>query len=246
MQIGASTRRRDRSAIAGSIAIHLCALACLAILPRGSFPSEEPDERRLLASLIRIEHRASAAPAPRTARRRVAVQPAPVAPPPEIHVERATAHASHPMIVKAERAAPVPAVTDAPGDPGAAATEPPATIAVQAAPPQAAPAASTRPAVREAPATSPPVALAGMYGPFGSKYGSAPPEELVQTLRSRYPGFDIRVSIDENGHATAVEFVRGPSDTALRDELRTRLMAARYVPDERDGLYIAGTVTIKT
>src|SRR3981081_1088932 len=51
------TPRRDRAAIATSLAIHCCVLQVLAMLPGATFPTTDPDERMLLMGQIRIEHR---------------------------------------------------------------------------------------------------------------------------------------------------------------------------------------------
>jgi len=57
MLAAARTPQRDRIAIAGSIAIHVCVLIVWAALPRPSFPTDDPDERTLFASIIRLERR---------------------------------------------------------------------------------------------------------------------------------------------------------------------------------------------
>src|ERR1700736_2802517 len=52
------TPRRDRIAIGGSIAIHCCVLAAALLVIPPPFQANDPDERALLTSLVRVEHRA--------------------------------------------------------------------------------------------------------------------------------------------------------------------------------------------
>jgi len=55
----------------------------------------------------------------------------------------------------------------------------------------------------------------------------------------------VRVIVDEYGHATSIEFVRPPADATLREELRTRLLAARFVPANCNGLRCTGTLELR-
>ena len=58
-------------------------------------------------------------------------------------------------------------------------------------------------------------------------------------------GFVVRITVDENGRATSIEFVRAPTDPAQREELRTRLLAAHFIPAACNGLRCAGTVELR-
>lgn len=241
------TPQRDRTAIAISIALHCCVLALLAMLPGASFPATDPDERALLVGQIRIEHR----PPPRIATpRRAPAVPAVVqqaAVRPVIHTLIATGRASHAMIVATEaRAAYVapaaaapkrrPVVNDAPTRIAAVATNPSTATASQ-------PAASSAPA---SPAPNP-VAARGEdgIGNFGETYPASVEPSLRATLFAGISGIDVRITVDESGHAVSVEFVRAPPDTSQREELRTRLLAARFIPANCNGLRCTGTVELK-
>jgi hypothetical protein len=240
------TPQRDRTAIGISIALHCCVLALLAMIPGATFPAADPDERALLVGQIRIEHR----PAPKVAvPRRAPAAPAAVqqqAVRPLIHTLVATGRASRAMIVATEaRAAYVPHAAAAPKQRpvvnettrlAAVATQPNTQIASQPAPP-AAPAS---------PAPSP-VAARGEdgIGNFGETYPASVEPSLRATLFAGISGIIVRITVDEGGRATSIEFVRAPADTAQREELRTRLLAAHFIPANCNGLRCTGTVELK-
>jgi hypothetical protein len=240
------TPQRDRTAIGISIALHCCVLALLAVLPGATFPTTDPDERALLVGQIRIEHRPP--PAIPHARRAPAA-PAPVqqqAARPVIHALVATGRASRAMLVATEaRAAYVPQTAAAPKRQPvvhdatqrlAAATQPNTQTASQ-------PAATSAPA---APAPSP-VAARGEdgIGNFSETYPASVEPSLRATLFAGISGIVVRITVDESGRATAIEFVRAPADTAQREELRTRLLAAHFIPANCNGLRCTGTVELK-
>lgn len=241
------TPRRDRTAIAISIAVHCCVLAVLALLPGATFPATDPDERTLLTGQIRIEHR----PRPQIAHTRRAVAatviPQQQAVRPVIHTVITNGHATHEMLVAPEaRAAYVPA-------PAAAATSRPvvnytttrlAAVATQPSTETAAQAApTTAPA---APAPSPVLAQRDDgIGNFGETYPASVEPALRATLFAGISGIIVRITVDESGHATSIEFLRPPPDAAQREELRTRLLAAHFIPAACNGLRCTGTVELK-
>ncbi len=251
MQTGASSRRRDRTAIGSSIALHVCALALLVALPRSSLPTEEPDERILLSSIVRIQ----AAPRPHraTARPVRAADPRPAVTLPPLHVTAATERARRPLVVAAEHRYATPA--PAPAEPRA---QPPAAVPVVAAPsrppaviptatPTATPAATRSPAAVAA-ATAVPTAAdreVGM-GNFGETYPARPVPGLVDALRAKVPHLVARITVDERGRATSVALLAGTEDQALRDEITRTLLAATYIPASCNGLSCSQTFELRT
>lgn len=241
------TPRRDRAAIATSIAIHCCVLTVLAMLPGATFPTTDPDERMLLMGQIRIEHRER--PHITQTRRAAAI---PVAPQqqairPMIHTVIATGQASHEMLVAREaRAAYVPA-------PAVAATRRPvvnyAPTRVAIATPVTAVEPTAKPVATTAPAPPAPSPVAAQredgIGNFGETYPASVEPSLRATLFAGISGIVVRITVDEGGHATSIEFVRAPVDAAQREELRTRLLAARFIPANCNGLRCTGTVELK-
>ena len=238
----ATSPGRDRTAIGISIAIHCCVLASLVFVPQPAFSPDIADERVLLTSIIHIEHR----PAPKPPRHRV-LPPAPLAIPvadrTALHVARADAHASramivaserqfdpHPEVIKQTRSVVVPA-------PVAVETEAPAAVVTAAASTQT---PSPTP-------TASPVAVAheAGIGNFGEDYpAKVDPQARGALFAGITDAVQLKVSVDESGHAVAVEFMRPPSDPALLQELRSRLMAARFIPAVCNGLRCAGTVPL--
>ncbi|HTD38057.1 MAG TPA: hypothetical protein VK669_11120 [Candidatus Limnocylindrales bacterium] len=245
------TPRRDRIAIAGSIAVHLCvlALATTTIL-RPAIPLGEPDERTLFTSLLRIEHRSPA---------REAVHPRAVAPParpvvtavapPVIHAAITHERASHALLVKAEhRAATAPIVipTEPPKRVQPVVTQAPAvqaTIAPRAV--AGAPAATAAPSAAPAPAPQAVAQREDGIGNFGETYPASIDPSLRGTVLAGISGVVVRITVDENGRPTGIDFVRAPADAAQRDELRSRLLAAHFIPAACNGLRCAGTVELK-
>ena len=217
------------------------------MLPGATFPTTDPDERMLLTGQIRIEHRER--PHITQTRRAAAIPVAPQqqAARPVIHTVIATGQASHQMLVAREaRAAYVPA-------PAAAATRQPAVnytptrlavvTPVTAAEPAAKPVATAAPAP---PAPSPVAAQReDGIGNFGETYPASVEPSLRATLFAGISGIVVRITVDEGGHATSIEFVRAPVDAAQREELRTRLLAARFIPANCNGLRCMGTVELK-
>jgi hypothetical protein len=241
------TPQRDRTAIGISIALHCCVLALLATIPGATFPATDPDERALLVGQIRIEHR----PPPKIAvPRRAPAAPAAAqqqAARPVIHVLIATGRASRAMVVATEaRAAYVPQSAPAPKE-RPVVNEASTRIAAVATQPNTQTASqSTANAPPASPAPSP-VAARGEdgIGNFGETYPASVEPSLRATLFAGISGIFVRITVDEGGHATSIEFVRAPADTAQREELRTRLLATHFIPANCNGLRCTGTVELK-
>jgi hypothetical protein len=243
------TPRRDSIAIAGSIAVHLCVLVlALASFPRASFPVDDPDERTLLTQILRIERR----PPPHVApprRAPVAIVTAPDVRRPVIHAAVTVEHASHKLVVAAEHragAAPAPRASARPV-PNRAIAMTRAVVAQKASIVAAAPEAA---AATAAPAASPapsPVAAQREegIGNFGETYPASIDPSARGTVLAGVNGVVVRVTVDENGHATSIDFLRPPADSALREELRTRLLAARFIPAACNGLRCSGTLELR-
>ncbi len=243
MPTAATLRRRDRTAIAGSIAVHLCVLIALASLFRGAFPSGEPDERPYLTALIRVEHHPTPAPQPHRVvpvERTVAV-----ATPPPIHAAKAVERAIRALVQGPENRAPVRRDRSS-----RLALIPAAPAAIAMAQPTAPPTPAATPVATAAPAatsaaTAAPQVSDGI-GNFGESYPASVDPDLRSAFFSGIAGrFDVRITVDEGGRATAIEFVRGPDDPVLRDQLRARLLAARFIPAACNGLRCAGTVELR-
>jgi hypothetical protein len=241
------TPRRDSIAIAGSIAVHLCVLAlALATYPQASFPVDDPDERTLLTQILRIEHRPPPHVAP-ARREAVSALPAPVTKLPVVHAAVTVEHASHKLVVAAEHragAVPAPRASQRPEPSRAVAMTRAVAAQPVAAPPAAEPAATAAPVASPAPS---PVAAQREegIGNFGETYPAALDPAARSTVLAGANGVVVRITVDENGRATSIEFLRPPADAALRDELRTRLLAARFIPAACNGLRYAGTVELR-
>ncbi|GAC1659523.1 MAG: hypothetical protein NVS4B13_04550 [Candidatus Elarobacter sp.] len=246
MVTAARTTRRDRIAITGSIAIHLGVLAFLVALPHPSVPVDDADERTLSAPhVIQIEHRA---PPAVTQTPRALAQPAPTqAMVPVVRTAVTVERAARKLVVAAERAARSPA----PPAPAEWVSRPALSV-TQSAPEAPHPVAgvpaerslTTAPSV--APAPSPVVAQREEgIGNFGETYPAAVDPAARNALFAGTHGVVVRVTVDENGRATAIDFVRSPADAMQRDELRARLLAARFIPAACNGLRCAGTVELR-
>ena len=168
---------------------------------------------------------------------------------PVIHAAVAVEHAKRRLVVATEHRAAV----IAPVRPHA----PPRLAKVVATPPQLA-LAATKPAdgslapptptpqPTASPAPSPVVAARDDgIGNFGETYPASIEPALRGGLIAGVGAFDVRITVDESGHAVAVDFIRAPADPALRDELRTRILAAHFIPAACNGLRCAGIVELK-
>jgi hypothetical protein len=103
------------------------------------------------------------------------------------------------------------------------------------------------PAPSVAAATPAPVAQTEEgIGNFGETYPASIEPSLRSALAAVGSGFVVRVDVDENGRATAVQFMSSPPDPTLREELRVKLLAARFIPAACNGLRCAGTVELRT
>ncbi len=248
MHTGASSRRRDRTAIGGSIALHVCVLAALAVMPHSPrFPSEEPDERVLLTSLVRIQ-RPTAPPRP-VVRRLTAVpprvQPRPATPPP-LDVAVTTEHARRALVVPAEHRYVPPAPPPTRHVVPARRTASAPLVVAAAAPPVAPPTASATP-------TAAPSATPGAGRARGRDRqlrrdlsGLARPAAARRADRGR-GRIVVRVTVDERGRADRRR-VRARAGRRRRCARRctAALLAARYIPAACNGLRCSGTFEIRT
>lgn len=103
-------------------------------------------------------------------------------------------------------------------------------------------AAASPPAV---PATeaSPPVAPVGGWGEFARPLVAD--SEALARIRTRYAKSGlIRITIDEGGHATEIDFTQSALDEGLRTALEQQLKTLRYLPAECNGLHCAGALDI--
>jgi len=249
MPTDATLPGRDRTAIAGSIAVHLCALFALAALFHGTFASGEPDERPYLSAIVEIKRLATPRPTPVPPKLAAAPRAASVATAPPIRAAVAVARSPLRQFVAPEVRAAVP-VRRAKHARTALAPSAPDRIAVAQ---PSAPATAAAVAANVAPATPAPSATAAPaparedgIGNFGETYPAAVDPQLRSAFFTGIAGsFDIRITVDENGRATAVDFVRAPDDPALREQLRARLLAARFIPAACNGLRCAGTVELR-
>ncbi|MBV8600291.1 MAG: hypothetical protein JO359_01880, partial [Candidatus Eremiobacteraeota bacterium] len=66
-------------------------------------------------------------------------------------------------------------------------------------------------------------------------------DEVVALLGKRGT---VVVSVDDQGRATEVRITATGIDPALLDDVRKRLLAARYAPVERDGIAFDGRLRI--
>ena len=241
MVAAAHPPRRDRLAIAGSIAIHLCVLATWAALPRAPLPADDPDERALLTSVLQIEHR----PPPARIRRAQPRHAAPAATPrfaaPSVQAAVTHQRAARKLVVATEHRAASPSKT--------AVVRRPRSVALAGAPDPARPEPATPAAPSAAPAppaaTPVPAQREEGIGNFGETYPAALDPAARGTLVAWLNGAIVRIAVDENGRATAIEFVRPPPDPAQREELRSRLLAVHFIPAACNGLRCAGSVELR-
>ncbi len=235
--------RRDRTAIALSIALHCCVLAFVATIAVPAFGPDVQDERTLITGIIRIEHRTP----PRIAHVRPATLPPPTTRPavvPVVRVARTVSHAARALVVPAERrfaarstAAPAKAASTAAAGPVIAAAVPQPPAAAASATPTPLPTASPAPVAADAHEDG--------IGNFGEDYpAKVDPESRGMLFAGISDAVQLRVTVDESGHAVAIEFVRAPADPATMQELRNRLLAARFIPAVCNGLRCTGTVPL--
>jgi hypothetical protein len=236
--------RRDRTAIVLSIAFHCCVLALAATIAVPTFSPDVQDERTLLVGVIRIEHRTP----PRLAQARPATLPPPATArpvaPPVLHVVRSVSRAARALVVPAERrfsarSAQAPAKRTRPVAPE------PVVVAAADTHPLAAATAMPAPPATATPAPAAAVAREAGIGNFGEDYpAKVDPQSRGGLFAGINDAVQLRVTVDESGHVVAIEFVRAPSDPAMVQELRNRLLAARFIPAVCNGLHCAGTVPL--
>jgi hypothetical protein len=235
--------RRDRTAIVLSIALHCCVLGFAATIAMPTFSPDVQDERTLLAGVIRIEHRAP----PRVVRARPATlaPPAtarPVAPP--VRVARSVSRAARALVVRAERRFSAPSA-EAPAKAARPTAPAPVVVAAAAARPLAAATAMATPLATATPAPVAALPREAGIGNFGEDYpAKVDPQSRGGLFAGINDAVQLRVTVDESGQVIAIEFVRAPADPAMVQELRNRLLAARFIPAVCNGLRCAGTVPL--
>jgi len=197
----------------------------------------------VLTSMIRLEQRPPrhAAHAQRAAAAAPAVRV--VAEAPVLHVAKADARLERTTVVPSEvRYRPQARAR------GAVTAGPP-PVAVDRTAPIAQPAAARAddaPAA-VAPSTAPVVAQhEDGIGNFSENYPAQVDPHARSGLFEGVAGSVIlRVDVDETGRVTAISFVRAPADPALKDTLRSRLLATRFIPAACNGLRCSDTIELK-
>jgi hypothetical protein len=234
--------RRDRTAIALSIALHCCVLAFVATIAVPTFSPDVQDERTLLAGIIRIEHR----PPHRIAQALASLRPREAARPatlPALRVARSVSHAARALVVPIERRFSVSA-SKAPANTARRAPVEPVVAAVAASRPLAGAAATPTPLPAATPAPAA-VAHEDGIGNFGEDYpAKVDPQSRGTLFAGINDSVQLRVTVDESGHVVAIEFVRAPADPATVQELRNRVLAAHFIPAVCNGLRCTGTVPL--
>jgi hypothetical protein len=236
--------RRDRTAIVLSIALHCCVLAFAATIAVPTFSPDVQDERTLLVGIIRIEHRTP----PRVAHVRPAPLPRPATArpvaPPVLQVARSVSRAARALVVPAERRFTAHSA-QAPAKPARPIAPRPVVVAAADAHPLVAASAAPTPLPTATPAPVAAVPREPGIGNFGEDYpAKVDPQSRGGLFAGISDAVQLRVMVDESGHVVAIEFVRAPADPAMAQELRNRLLAARFIPAVCNGLRCAGTVPL--
>jgi outer membrane biosynthesis protein TonB len=233
--------RRDRIAIASSIAAHLCVLGFVLAAEPVSDPGRGIAHESLAAvPILRLERRATPPP------------PRPLPPPHRVERPHVAATAPPTRIIRSFRtAAKAPVTAHAP-----IAAPDPDRIALQTAKT----AAEARVAVVPTPAPTPPptpeptppptpqpTADHGNGGLFGQNYHAIPnpPEALKALVASVAQHLRLRIHVDERGKATAVDFLTPIADAAAADALRAQILALTYVPADCNGLRCADELEVR-
>jgi hypothetical protein len=255
---------RNRLAIASSIAVHLCALVALCLVPVPRVAKSDAPPTGLVVHIVKraapgpparpVSDRRTAPPAlaPPPVRRLAFV--AAVRVPPRPAVRAGTLLAAGTRLRVVDR--PLTAVlTTGTSDADAAGARPPAAAA-----PAAAPAATdAAPPPTAAPAASAPAKAGGVSGGgggastgnrglFSASYPPAPAQRgALDAIRATLPTrARVRITVDENGRAAVVDWLTPPPDAALADTIRAKLMALAYIPAECDGLPCTGIISLTT
>ena len=237
-----SGRQRDRTALAISIALHVCAWTLLALALRSIFPPPPPGDVYIVR-IPQVDRLPAAKAAPLQHEPSL---PPPQPPPPALHI--AIAHLHRRPIVAGEqryaqpvrRAAPDAAALTLAGAP-AAGDDAPAPAPSSTPSPVA---VAVAPSPRGDPATTAGGNSEGI-GNFGESDAAAlAPEARAALVAGIASGFVVRVKVDENGHATDVAFLRGPDDPAMRELIRERLFAAHFIHAVSNGLPVEGAVEL--
>jgi hypothetical protein len=246
---------RLRTAIALSIAVHLCALLLLAAVLGDRFVALTSEADNGAATYVTsIVHRVhpvvpvNRPPAP--ALRPAAVRLAPPVPQPAAAVVGAQS-VRHETPVRHARPAergmlrprPALALVPATAAPTAVPAPSPSPSPPIATPPPSAPSAP--------PATLTPTPAAAVAANFGGLFSQNYPPALaaaadlaqIRALLDR--SARILVDVDETGRATGVHFLAPVSDPEIEGQIRAKLLALHYVPADCNGLHCDGTLEIR-
>ena len=236
MVVGRTFASSDRRALLASVALHALAIVLAAAFIRREFGL---DTQPGLDTVIHIEQRIAVerllAPVPHGA-----AHPAPAraVPRPPDRVDATTG----PLLAARAAAPPAAGTRNAPHTVTTAvpAVKAPAARTVAMAVEPAVPALQHQALTATPPPTpAPPPAAGGFAQNHPAIFWDA---HALDDLRATLGSFAIVIEVDEYGRAQDIEFIRPLSDPSLRDAVVARLMAARYIPAQCDGLDCPGEV----
>lgn len=243
MRLPNTATDRDRTAIALSIAVHLCAFAALIAFVHPELVGPAEDFTSVPISPITIVAR----------RHEPSPAAGPTAPPP-VPRKPSAAHMTPAVTERPHRVRMANPATAPTAAPHVEATAVAAEAVIRRPPdpqetaaPAVIPAAAATPGPAPAAAPTPVTAAAAYVGFFSKDYPPLPkPPAALQAIRARLGGrFVISVNVDESGRATSVSFLTPLADPSIADDIRARLMALTYVPAECNGLPCDGTLEIR-
>ncbi len=246
----------DRPALFLSLALHVAAsLACAIAFADGTFAfgaRDATDERASPMTLVRIvtprPTRAPVAaiptmmPLPRP--QAVALRASVLPPMPHPHANVYAVHARDANVTPAASTRVDVAPSAAPfrivavGGPDVSASSAPVV------PPSPAATATATPTASPAPPTEAPTLAPSGPGVYGQNRRADLASGITAAELAATAGgsFHVRITVDENGRAREVVFLTTPRNA---EDLRRRLLAARYLPAECDGLYCEGTIDLR-
>lgn len=233
-----------KRALAVSVALHVIGAAAVPLLPRAHEPAFQSGEILTLSKVTRVtvSHREPPRThAPALKRREPAVA-AIVAPQIAHATPAAPPRPKRPAGARPQRIAMLAAAPR----PGAAAGDPgPETLGAAAVVTNDAPAAEATEAPK-APVASIARSSGGPAG-WGTHDDRAllMDDQLIAYLRTKLGRFfRIKVKLDENGTPLAITFIAPNLDEAVQQEIRARIMTARFDPQKRDGITFGGEVEL--
>jgi protein TonB len=251
---------RLRTAIALSIAVHICVLLLLVAVLGDRFVAltSEPDSgaATYITSIIhRVHPVAPVNRPPALVRRPVAVRPAPARLAPPVPQPLAAVVAAqgvqHATPVRHARPAERGTLRPRPSLALVPATAAPTTMPAprpSPSPPSPTPPPAAPPARPATPAPTPVAAVAANFGGlFSQNYppALAAAADLAQIRALLDRSARILVDVDETGRATDVHFLAPVSDPEIEGQIRAKLLALHYVPADCNGLHCDGTLEIR-